>query len=269
MNRTSEFFKYLNQERSTNAIQRHNQPRRQTPFSDLSQDINRRLLHCSETIDTLSSLVRGGNILGQDDVQIQELIVTLNKDLAIIDQKIKEIEKMKSQPQHAEKVAQSLRRNLASVTEDFKSVIQERAEMKEKLAERRKRNIGTSSYSSSYGNSPSFSTVYGGNDDEVEIPMGTTQMLVEQQQERYDMVRNVEQSISEISDMLVRLSQIIASHDYSIDRIDDMANETMNSLEKGQAEIEKYWKRVKSNKCLMLKIFLVLIVFALIFILIV
>ena len=90
-----------------------------------------------------------------------------------------------------------------------------------------------------------------------------------QEQERYDMVRNVEQSISEITDMLVRLSEIIASHDYSIDRIDDMANDTMNSLERGHTELEKYWNRVRSNKCLMLKIFLILIVFALIFILIV
>lgn len=268
MNRTSEFFRYLNQERSVNAHPRPNQTRRQTPFSELSQDINSRLLHSSETIDTLRSLIRGGNILGQDDLQIQELIVTLNKELAIIDQKIKEIERLKSQPQHAEKVAQGLRRNLASVTEDFKSVIQERGEMIEKLAERRRRNIGATSYSPSYSNS-SFSTVYGGNDDEVEIPMATNQMLVEQQQERYDMVRNVEQSISEITDMLVRLTEIIASHDYSIDRIDDMANDTMNSLERGQAELEKYWGRVKSNKCLMLKIFLILIVFALIFILIV
>ena len=83
---------------------------------------------------------------------------------------------MKSQPQHAEKVAQSLRRNLASVNEDFKNVIQERGEMIEKLVERRKRNIGASSYAS-YANSSSFSTVYGGNDDEVEIPMATTRKI--------------------------------------------------------------------------------------------
>ena len=139
---------------------------------------------------------------------------------------------MRSQPQHAEKVTQNLRRNLASVNEDFKNVIQERGEMIEKLVERRKRNIGASSYGS-YANSSSFSSVYGRNDDEVEIPMASNQMLIEQQQERYDMVRNVEQSIFEIMDMLVRLSEIIASHDYSIDRIDDMANNIMNSLERG------------------------------------
>ncbi|OHT06634.1 SNARE domain containing protein [Tritrichomonas foetus] len=261
MNRTSEFFKYLKQERQSSEQPKISQTRKQTPFSDGAQDVNRRLIHASETISTLRSLVKGGNILGQDDIQIQELIVNLNKELGIIDQRIKDVEKMKSQPQHAANVAQALRRNLAMVTEDFKSVIQERSEIIQKLTERRK-NIGTASSSPA-----AFATLYG-NGDEVEIPM-QGQALIEQQRERYDMVRNVEQSITEILDMLVKLSEIIASHDYEIDRIDQFATETMDGIEKGHSELIKYFDKVKSNKCLMLKIFAILIFFAIIFILII
>lgn len=270
MNRTSEFFKYLNQERNTPNYQLHPlQPQRQrNPFSDKIHDINHRLHFTAESIEELRVLVRGDNILGQNDTKIQNLIISLNRDIGTIDQMIQQIEQMKSQPQNSASVAQNLRRNLAALTQDFKTIIQERGELIEKQMERRRTTIGATSISP-ISNSTNFSDlVYAGDDDEVEIPM-QNQMLFEQQQERYGMVRNVEQSISEITDMLIRLSEIIASHDYEIDRIDAAANETISSLEKGQTELLKYYEKVKSNKCLMLKIFAILIVFSLIFIIIV
>ena len=110
MNRTSEFFNYLSQQRRASPP-KPSAPRKPTAFSDSARDVSRRLVHASETIATLRSLVHGGNILGQDEGQMQDLILNLNRDLAVIDQKIKDIEKMKSQPQHASNVAQSLRRN--------------------------------------------------------------------------------------------------------------------------------------------------------------
>lgn len=261
MNRTSEFFRYLKQELPN--TQRPARPivRKQSPFSEASHDVNQRLIHASESITTIQSLMKSGNILGQDDEQIRDLIVNLNHDLGIINEKIKAIEQMKSQPQHAFNVAQSLRRGLASLTEDFNKIVKERSEKIQKITKRRQ-NYGSSSFGTT-----SFNTSYG-NSDEVEIPMQST-VMEEQQRERYDIVRNVEQSINEISQMYVRLSEILAAQDYDVFRIDANTEDALTSIKEGHNQLLKYYDRIKGNKCLMLKIFLVIIVFSLIFILII
>lgn len=261
MNRTSDFFRYLKQELPSAPRQRTPALRKPTPFSAAARDVNQRLVHASESIAAIRSLMRSGNILGQDDAQIRDLIVSLNRDLGEINDRIKSIEQMKSQPQHAFNVAQSLRRSLAALTEDFNAIVRERSENIQRITKRRQ-NYGAAGYAPT-----AFSTSYS-SAGEVEVQMQST-AAEEQQRERYDMVRSVEQSINEISQMYVRLSEILAAQDYDVFRIDANTEEALTSVQKGHAQLVNYYNRIKGNKCLMLKIFLVIFVFSLVFILIV
>ncbi|KAH0795745.1 SNARE domain containing protein [Histomonas meleagridis] len=260
MNRTSEFFSYLKQIPPRNDV-RSPPSSKPSKFSISARDIKSRLLYATDSIETLRSLMKNGNVLNQDETQIQELIFNLNEDIRTINQKIQELEQIKPQPQYAYNIAQSLRRVLATITEDFKAAIQERSEAIQKIKQRRQ-NFGVSTSPKSY------STTYSVDNDEVEIPMQST-MMEKQQRERYDMVRNVEQAINEISQMFVRLSEIIASQDYEVFRIDQNTEEALSNIREGQNQLVKYYEKIKGNKCLMLKIFAVLIVFSLVFILII
>ncbi|KAH0795202.1 putative syntaxin 5 [Histomonas meleagridis] len=259
MNRTSEFFNYLKQSPHQNVSQSR-PPKSPSKFTAAANDIKSRLLYASDSIDTLRSQMKNESSFFQDEPQIQELIFNLNQDIGFINKKILELEQMKPQPPHGYNVAQSLRRVLVAITEDFKTVIQERSESIQEISQRRQ-NFGTT-------NAPTtFSTTYSA--DEVEIPMQGLMMEEQHQRERYDMVRNVEQSINEISQMFVRLSEIIASQDYEVFRIDQNTEDALNSVKEGQRQLMDYFTKIKGNKCLMLKIFAILIVFSLVFILIV
>lgn len=264
VNRTEEFFVFLNRELPKNpSVSRQQIVRKASRFSELTSEIQSRLSHSSNSVATLRALVNNGNILGQDEQQIQELIIALNTDFGELMNKINEVEKLNNQQQdHAINVAQSLRQNLASITEEFKQIISQRSQAIAKRNERRKQTIG------SISSTPmSFPSLYA-NSDEVEIPIQQVE-TIEQQRERYDMIRNVEQSVSDILQMFVQLSEIIAQHDYAIDRIDQNTQETVANMEKGYNQIVKYYDKIKGNKRLVYKIIAILLVFLIVFIIII
>lgn len=264
MNRTTEFFNHLRVElQKTPYIARQQVYKTNSQFSITTRDIQSHLSHTSDSIDTLRNLIESDNVLGTNDQQIQELILALNSSFGMIMAKIDNVSKMNPQNQsHANNVAQSLRQNLQVLSEEYQRIITNRSQKIAEKNERRRQTIGTIS------STPiNYSTLYGSN-DEVEIPI-QQQETVEQQRERYDMVRDVERSVSEISQLFVQLADIISQHDYAIDRIDQNTQEAINNMDKGLNQLKDYYNKVKGNKKLMIKIFAILLVFAIVFILIV
>lgn len=110
-----------------------------------------------------------------------------------------------------------------------------------------------------------FQTIYG--EDEVGI-------LVNQQipqinhQERLDQVAYIERSVNEIMDMFSKLANLISIQDYEIERIDQNAQETLSNIEQAKEQLGQYYNKIKGNRGLILKIFMILIIFVLVFILI-
>jgi t-SNARE complex subunit (syntaxin) len=139
--------------------------------------------------------------------------------------------------------------------------MQERASKVEAtIARRRSMNLGTRSESRHYN------TIY--SPDDIPRPQ-LDQVLVENQRNRYEAVRSVESSVHEVSKMFAELSELIVRDDYTIMRIDESVDDALENMERGHSELIKYYEKVKGNKCLMIKIFGVIIVFLLVFILII
>lgn len=261
MNRTSEFFKYIQEENPNLIRQTMYQPRKRSKFSEIAEDTNIKIEESSQLCQQLYDLVNGDNVLGENDREIGNLITQLKNNIEIINVKIGQIEGMSRESPLASSVAQNLRNSLMEISDEFNKVVKRRAEKAKEQQTRR------SKYGAYTPSSHTYDTVYA-NDDEVEIPINDM-VMEENLNERYGLVRGVEASIASIAEMMSSLSVMIASQDLSVARIDENTTLALENMKKGELEMNKYWQRTKNDKWFILKVFAVLFAFACIFILIV
>lgn len=79
-------------------------------------------------------------------------------------------------------------------------------------------------------------------------------------------MQTVEQTIIELGSMFQELASLIKQQDESIQRIDANIEDVDLNVSQAHNELLKYFQSVTSNRWLMIKIFCVLIVFFVIFI---
>ncbi|EPQ29017.1 uncharacterized protein PFL1_03307 [Pseudozyma flocculosa PF-1] len=97
--------------------------------------------------------------------------------------------------------------------------------------------------------------------------------LMEQRQDNYlatrsTAIESIESTISELGQIFSQLAHMVAEQRETVQRIDDNVMEVVDNVGGAQRELLKYYQSVSSNRWLMLKIFGVLIVFFLLFILV-
>ncbi|XP_009770611.1 syntaxin-31 [Nicotiana sylvestris] len=85
-------------------------------------------------------------------------------------------------------------------------------------------------------------------------------------QSRASALQNVESTISELSGIFTHLATMVAQQGELAIRIDDNMDESLTNVEGAQGALLKYLNRISSNRWLMVKIFLVLILFLCVFI---
>ncbi|KAH8102569.1 t-SNARE [Cristinia sonorae] len=96
--------------------------------------------------------------------------------------------------------------------------------------------------------------------------------LVEQQndyiQSRSTAIESIESTISELGQIFTQLAQMVAEQRETVQRIDADTVDIASNVSGAQRELLKYYASISSNRWLMLKVFGVLIVFFLLFILV-
>ncbi|KAL7108809.1 hypothetical protein ACP275_06G136600 [Erythranthe tilingii] len=85
-------------------------------------------------------------------------------------------------------------------------------------------------------------------------------------QSRTSALQNVESTISELSGVFTHLATMVAHQGELAIRIDDNMDESLANVEGANNALLKYLNRISSNRWLMIKLFLVLILFMVIFI---
>jgi len=85
-------------------------------------------------------------------------------------------------------------------------------------------------------------------------------------QERSDAMQNIESTVVELGQIFTQLATMVKEQEEMIQRIDANVTDTELNVEAAHGEILKYFQSVTSNRWLMIKVFLVLIVFFIIFI---
>lgn len=87
-------------------------------------------------------------------------------------------------------------------------------------------------------------------------------------QERGQAIAAIESTISELGGIFGQLAQMVSEQAEQIQRIDANTDDVVDNVEGAQRELMKYWSRVQGNRWLVAKMFGVLMVFFLLWVLI-
>ena len=183
----------------------------------------------------------------------------------------------------------ALQSKLASMSNDFKSVLEVRTENLKHQKSRREQfshnPVSNSMPPSAMGghghagsvlikdeveswNSTSYTAI---NMDDTDRTRYQEQLhMIDEQdsyiQSRADTMQNIEQTIVELGGIFQQLAHMVKEQEEMVQRIDANVEDTQLNVEAAHSEILKYFQSVTSNRWLMIKIFGVLIVFFIIFV---
>ncbi|XP_067604785.1 syntaxin-5 isoform X3 [Pseudorca crassidens] len=181
---------------------------------------------------------------------------------------------------HSNTIVVSLQSKLASMSNDFKSVLEVRTENLKQQRSRREQfsRAPVSALPLAPNHLGGGAVVLGAESrasGDVAIDMmdsRTSQQLqlIDEQdsyiQSRADTMQNIESTIVELGSIFQQLAHMVKEQEETIQRIDENVLGAQLDVEAAHSEILKYFQSVTSNRWLMVKIFLILIVFFIIFV---
>ena len=74
-------------------------------------------------------------------------------------------------------------------------------------------------------------------------------------------VESIQSAMADIGSMFSQLGVVVAEHEVLLRRIDENVTSSAANFQAGHEELSRYWRRMQSNRGLMLKIFAVLFFF--------
>ena len=299
--RTAEFF---NTVKSLQSRQQYRQPppangqlnnrstlRAQSgQFMKIAQSIGKDIASTYTKLEKLTLLAKRKTIFDDRPQEIQELTYIIKEDMNCLNRQIGQLQQIarsqkisggKHQQSHSSSVVVALQSKLASMTSNFKSVLELRTEnLKESKSRQEKFSQGNVTHSLPQsavigyhsGSVLASSTFENGDDTSIAIPMNETmqqQVHMENEhsylQNRADTMQNIESTIVELGGIFSQLAHMIKEQEEIMVRIDSNVEDTAMNVEAGHGEILKYFQSVTSNRWLMVKIFGVLIFFFIFF----
>ncbi|RMB90480.1 hypothetical protein DUI87_33081 [Hirundo rustica rustica] len=258
--------------------------RQHSEFSLMAKRIGKDLSNTFAKLEKLTILAKRKSLFDDKSVEIEELTYIIKQDIGGLNQQIARLQELvrargpagRHGRSHSNSVVVSLQSKLASMSNDFKSVLEVRTENLKQQRSRRE-HFSRSPVSALAANnlgSPAVLQDEPQRSGAVAIEMdGRTnqqlQLLDEQDsyiQSRADTMQNIESTIVELGSIFQQLAHMVKEQEETIQRIDSSVEDAQLNVEAAHGEILKYFQSVTSNRWLMLKIFLTLIIFFIVFV---
>jgi len=256
-------------------------------FSITTAKIGKELYDTSDKLAKLTKLTKKvGFVFDDPTVEIEELtfiikqnIHNLNKEIALLKASTKSSTNSSKQHQsHSDTIITSLNKKLATTTKDFTDVLHQRTETIKTQQDRLSKFTGNLSsaltptkpatgviYKSSLENLPESPQRQHG-DVVVMMPQMQIVQADDYTSQRAVAVENIERTITELGGIFQQLAAIVAEQGDTLQRIDENIDNSVTHVERGHEALLKVLHNVSSSRMLIVKLFLVLIVFAVIFI---
>ncbi|NXO05017.1 STX5 protein, partial [Rhinopomastus cyanomelas] len=244
--------------------------RQRSEFSLMAKRIGKDLSNTFAKLEKLTILAKRRSLFDDKALEIEELTYIIKQDINSLNKQIAQLQELvrarggqsgRHVQTHSNTVVVSLQSKLASMSNDFKSVLEVRT---------------IQNYS---GGGPSPLPPAAGNPTVLEAPDVAIEMesrssqqlqLIDEQdsyiQSRADTMQNIESTIVELGSIFQQLAFMVKEQEETIQRIDASVEDAQLNVEAAHGEILKYFQSVTSNRWLMVKIFLVLIVFFIVFV---
>ncbi|XP_032063169.1 syntaxin-5 [Aythya fuligula] len=261
--------------------------RQRSDFSLMAKRIGKDLSNTFAKLEKLTILAKRKSLFDDKAVEIEELTYIIKQDIGSLNKQIAQLQDLvrargsqsgRHVQTHSNTVVVSLQSKLASMSNDFKSVLEVRTENLKQQRSRREHfsRAPVSAF-------PLAASNLGGSamlqdepqraaDVAIEMDARTSQQLqlIDEQdsyiQSRADTMQNIESTIVELGSIFQQLAHMVKEQEETIQRIDASVEDAQLNVEAAHGEILKYFQSVTSNRWLMVKIFLILIVFFIVFV---
>ncbi|KAF5512074.1 Integral membrane protein sed5 [Colletotrichum aenigma] len=266
---------------------------RRSEFARQAAQIGRGISATMGKLEKLATLARRRTLFDDRPVEINELTYIIKQDLSSLNQQIGNLQvltrqqhpKADQEGEHNKNVVFMLQGKLTDVSANFKDVLEERTKNIQASRSRTDNFISSVSQHAQPPLQQSASPLYGtpqrgtpspGADLLSLNPPGDQQLLLMEEaqpqntyiQERGAAIESIESTIAELGSIFGQLATMVSEQSEMIQRIDANTEDVVDNVQGAQRELLKYWGRVSSNRWLIAKMFGVLMIFFLLWVLI-
>lgn len=264
-------------------------------FMKIARSIGQDITNTYAKLEKLTVLAKRKTLFDDRPQEIQELTYIIKEDMNQLNRQIGQLQQIakaqrsqglqgKHQQSHSSSVVVALQSKLASMTSNFKAVLEVRTENLKESKSRQEMfsqsHVTQSLPQSAVKGFHSGSVLAAMEDDErqaqtngqVAIAMDQSMALMQQDhtdqylQSRADTMQNIESTIVELGGIFSQLAHMIKEQEEIMIRIDSNVEDAAMNVDAGHGEILKYFQSVTSNRWLMIKVFGVLIFFFIFFV---
>lgn len=165
--------------------------------------------------------------------------------------------------QYAESLVQTLRQRLAEVVKGLQEIAELRVRIMQEQEARRNKFSFAPSIASQVASGGSYAPV-NQDDPELGVPQSSSQAMQSYHSSRLSSVQGVQRTIAELGQIFSRMAATIQQQEEMVSRIDSDIDGADFHIKEGTNQLMIYLRSVSSNRSLVLKIFAILIVFAII-----
>lgn len=266
-------------------------------FMSFAKQVSKDLANTFVKLEKLTLLAQKKSLFDDKSDEIQKLTLVIKQDINQLNEQISQLRQVsrgqgslrgENKQSHTNSVVCTLQSHLAKMSNDFKCVLETRTKNM-KNQKMRKDQFSSSSdvtlslptaatngrmgsvllqdelLSQNFQQEPhTYVNMEGGS-------MATQQMALIQEQDNYiqsraDTMVNIEQTIVELGTIFQQLAHMVHEQDEIVHRIDSNIEESSLNIEAAHSELVRYFQSVTSNRWLMVKVFAILIIFFIIFI---
>lgn len=270
------------------AIQSHSE------FMLIAKNVGRNIASTYAKLEKLTLLAKRKSLFDDRTAEIQELTYIIKNDLNSLNQQIAQLQNVSKRQQqtsrgkhlqsHSSNIVLTLQSKLATMSTDFKQILEVRTENLRQQKNRRDQfsqgglpppnatNVGQSSLLlQEQDNQVSLNL-----ENQPLIPIKGSQTQVQASlmydetdnylQSRAETMQNIESTIVELGGIFQQLAHMVKEQEEMVERIDTNVQDAELNIEAAHAQIVKYFKSISSNRWLMIKVFGVLIFFFIFFV---
>lgn len=252
MNRTSEFIATINARREKpQFVQRRGVDRpvsiQNKEFMRICKDCAHRLRDCYAKLESFTVLAKTRTVF--DDQELARLVEDISSDISVSKAQLDELHRLKPKPAHFGDPVSTLEQRLASVASTFKTSLENRSRKLQEQSARLEMFAGPT----------------------VAVPESQEQQLLLMPErtdlsERADAMHSIESTIIELGTVFNQLAHMVQAQGETITRIDMNISETTGNVEAAHEALLGYFASINSNRWLILKVFMVLFFFFIMFV---
>ncbi|KAG2468981.1 syntaxin-5a [Polypterus senegalus] len=261
--------------------------KQRSDFTLMAKRIGKDLSNTFAKLEKLTILAKRKSLFDDKAIEIEELTYIIKQDINSLNKQIAQLQEFvkargnqngRHLQTHSNTIVVSLQSKLASMSNDFKSVLEVRTENLKQQRSRREHFSqlpvsGSPLHANNFGNSVLMQDESRRSGD-VSINMDSKvsqqlQLIDEQDsyiQSRADTMQNIESTIVELGSIFQQLAHMVKEQEETVQRIDANVEDAQLNVEAAHSEILKYFQSVTSNRWLMVKIFFILIIFFIVFV---